>query len=159
MLTPWPTYEDVARRVLLDMKEALGISRVECKQTVGGASTSWELDAKALTVDGKSFLVVEARRHTASGLKQEDMAAIAFRIDDLGAKGGIVVSPLPLQRGAKAIAAAKNIAHVKLAADSTLETYFAEFLGRAFIGASIVEFANLTDICDAQVGRGNTADA
>lgn len=148
----WATYEDVARRVLSDMREALDITAVEGKQVVEGASgTKWEIDAKACASDGQNFLVVEARRHTTSRLKQEDVAALAYRIDDVGATGGIVVSPLPLQSGARTIAAAENIAHVKLTADSTAEHYLAEFLGRRFIGVSVVESVTASDSCDAEV--------
>ena len=160
MLTPWPAYEDVARRVLADMREALGIANVEGKQVLEGASSAnWEIDAKAWTADGENFLVVEARRHTTSGLKQEELAAIANRIKDVGAQGGIVVSPLPLQRGAKTIAASENIAHVRLTADSTFERYLAEFLGRRFIGVSVIESVTLSDSCDAQVIRATKSDA
>lgn len=54
--------------------------------------------------------------------------------DDLGADGGIVVSPLPLQRGAKLVAKSKNIEHVRLTPDSTPELYLAEYMGKRYHG-------------------------
>lgn len=84
-------------------------------------------------------------------MKQEAIAAIAYRIQDLGAAGGIVVSPLPLQSGAGLVAKAAGIAHVRLDLDSTTENYLAEYMGRRFIGASIVESASAQDSVSAVV--------
>lgn len=154
MSAPWIIYEDVARKVLTDMRSILGISTVEGKQTLDGKSlATWEIDAKAWREGNEGFLVIEARRHTSSGLKQEDLAAISYRIKDVGAAGGIVVTPLPLQKGAKAIALAEGIAHVRLTAASTNERYLAQFLGRKFIGLSAVESVRLTDSADVMVIR------
>jgi len=150
----WSTYEEIARKVLADMRDALCIDSVEGKQIATGASgVNWEIDAKAWTKGEQGFLLVEARRHTTERLKQEDLAAIAYRVEDIGARGGIVVSPLPLQSGANTLAQAENIAHVKLTADSTADTYLAEFLGKRFLGAAVHESANATDNCDATVVR------
>lgn len=154
MAPPWVIYEDAARKVLADIREELGIASVKGKQTCEGkSSATWEIDAKAWVEGSDGFLVVEVRQHTTSGLKQEDIAAIAYRIKDLGGAGGIVVTPLPLQKGAKTVAASEHIAHVLLSADSTTESYLAEFLGRTFHGASVAEFAHALDICDAEVIR------
>jgi hypothetical protein len=105
----------------------------------GHSGASWEIDARAWCEGSDKFLVVEARRYTSTRLKQEDVAAVAFRVEDVGAAGGIVVSPLPLQRGANVVAQAKNIAHVRLTADSTPELYLAEYMGRRYHGVGIVE--------------------
>ena len=156
MALPWLIYETAAKTVLEQIREALGVATVKGKQIVDGKSgTRWELDARAVQDDGQNFLVVEVRRYTTNGLKQEDLAALAFRIGDVGASGGIVVSPLPLQRGAELVAKAAGIEHVRLSADSTPTDYLAEYMGRRFLGASIVESVNLTDSCDAVVVRGN----
>jgi hypothetical protein len=137
------------------MREFLGVSVVEGKQVIFGVSeTEWEIDAKAWCTDGATFLLVEARRHNTSGLKQEALAAIAYRIKDVGAAGGIVVSPLPLQSGAQAIAAHEGVSHIRLTAESTSESYLAEFLGRRFLGASLSESITATDSSDAVVNRG-----
>ena len=129
----WESYEQIARKVLTDLRQELCLSEVEGKQDLQGASgTSWEVDGKAVLVNGEGFLVVEARRHTTSRLPQEAIAAIAYRIKDVAGQGGIIVSPLPLQKGAEIVAGHENILHVKLAPWSTSENYLAEFLEQAF---------------------------
>lgn len=146
---------DAARKVLANLRETLGLSKIEGKQSLTGASrTDWEIDAKAWRSGENQFLVVEVRRHTKSRLKQEHVAAIAYRIQDLGAAGGIIVSPLPMQKGAELVAASAEIAHVRLSSESTTEDYLAEFMGSRFLGASITEAANAQAICDAEVIRG-----
>jgi hypothetical protein len=152
---PWTVYEDAARRVLADIRKVLGIGTVEGKQTLKGASgTTWELDATAYREGSDGFLVIEARRHTGAGLKQEELAAIAYRIQDVGGSGGIVVSPLRMQKGARIVAASADIAHVRLSQESTTESYLAEFMGRRFLGDTVTESLHATDTCDAEVIRG-----
>jgi hypothetical protein len=154
MNTSWSAYEDAARKVLADLRQTLGLSKVEGKQSLAGASgTDWEIDAKAWRDESDGFLVIEVRRHTKSRLKQEDVAAIAYRIQDVGASGGIVVSPLPMQKGANLVAAIADIAHVRLSPESTTESYIAEFMGKRFLGASITEAANAQATCDAEIVR------
>ena len=140
MQPPWLIYETAARSVLEKIGSALNISTVEGKQKLDGLSgTEWEIDAKAIQENGENFLVVEARRYTTSSLTQEDVAAIAYRIGDVGAAGGIVVSPAPLQRGAALVAMANGIEHVRLTPESTSTAYPAEYMGKRFLGASVVE--------------------
>jgi hypothetical protein len=160
-MTPlWLIYEEAARSVLQQIGSALGISAVEGKQFLAGTSgTTWEIDAKALQEGGQNFLVVEVRRFTTSSLKQEDIAALAFRLGDVGASGGIVVSPLPLQRGAELVAKSAGIEHVRLSPNSSPTEYLAEYMGRRFIGVSAVESISLTDSAEAVVSRGTNNDA
>lgn len=155
MTKPWQAYENAARSVLQQIGSVLGVVSVEGKQTLDGNSgTQWEIDAKAIQENGERFLVVEARRYTKNSLKQEDIAALAFRICDIGAAGGVVVSPLPLQRGAELIAKSAAIEHLRLSADSTATDYLAEYMERRFIGISVFESVSLTDSCDAVIIRG-----
>jgi hypothetical protein len=160
-MTPlWLIYEEAARSVLQQIGSALGISAVEGKQFLAGTSgTTLEIDAKALQEGGQNFLVMEVRRFTTSSLKQEDIAALAFRHGDVGASGGIVVSPLPLQRGAKLVAQSAGIEHVRLSPNSSPTEYLAEYMGRRFIGVSAIESISLTDSAEAVVSRGTNNDA
>jgi hypothetical protein len=152
LIHSWKIYEDAARQVLVDIRQLLGLSSVEGKQTLNGKSgTNWELDARAWREGADGFLVIEVRRCTSGGLKQEEIAAIAYRIQDVGASSGVVVSPLPLQKGAKIVAVSADIAHVLLSPESTTESYLAEFMGRRFLGATVVETVCATDICDAEI--------
>ena len=153
MTAPWLTYELAARKVLADLRQILGLKSIEGKQSLHGASgTDWEIDAKAWRKGNEGFVVVEVRRHTVQGLKQEELAAIAFRIADVGGVGGVVVSPLPMQSGALLVANSNNIAHVRVSPESTTEQYMAEFMGRVFFGASITESASATDSSSAVLG-------
>jgi hypothetical protein len=148
----WLIYEDAARKVLSDLGSHLGITTVDGKQVLKGESgASWEIDAKACCEDDCGFLVVEVRRHMNSRLSQEQVAAVAFRIEDLGAQGGITVAPLPLQKGASIVAASKSIAHVMLDPQSTPESYLAEFMGKVFHSVSLTDSASAIDSCDATV--------
>jgi len=134
---PWQTYEEVAQYLLNEFASHFGLGRVEGKQIVPGQSgTAWELDAKGVTSDGAAFVIVECRRHTTSSLPQESIGGLAFRILDAGASGGIVVTPLDLQSGAKKVAAHSNIVHVVLSPDSTTTEYLMRFLDRVFIGVA-----------------------
>lgn len=131
--TKWKSYEELARFILNELGKELGLSVVEGKQIVPGESgTKWEIDAKGIRVEDSGTILIECRCYTKSKLKQEQMAAIAYRIKDIGAVGGITVSPLGPQEGAKTLAAHEGIVHVVLTLDSTIENYFVKFLNKAF---------------------------
>jgi hypothetical protein len=141
----WRTYEQVAQDLLQQFAADFGLRGVEGKQTVHGASgTDWEIDAKGIREIDGATIVVECRRRTTSKLSQGQIGEIAFRIIDIGAQGGgLVVSPLGLQRGAKLLAASKNIHHVVLDPASTTAEYLMEFLKNVFAGSEIKPSGNL----------------
>lgn len=150
---PWQSYEEVAQYLLDQFAENFNLGRVEGKQIIPGESgTEWEIDAKGVMDDGEGFIVVECRRYTTSRLSQESMAALAFRIRDTGAKGGMVVSPLELQSGAKKVAAHCNIKHVTLDPKSTTSEYMLKFLNQIFIG--VTETITMSDSVFIQVIEG-----
>ena len=111
MSKSWKSYEEVANFLLDRFASEFGIDRVEGKQKVIGnqSGTSWEIDGKGVCVKGAGFLIVECRRYTKSKQTQEKLAASAYRIQDTGANGGIIVSPLGLQEGAAKVAKASNV--------------------------------------------------
>ncbi len=153
----WETYEQVARKVVSDLRRALGVGDVTGKEKLQGESgATWEIDGKATSGVSEGFFVIEARRHTTSGQKQEHMAALAYRIQDLGGTGGIIVSPLPLQHGAKLIAAYEHIAELRLAADSTTENYVAQFLAQTFHHATVKSGFALGDRCSTTLVKAGT---
>jgi hypothetical protein len=148
----WETYEQVACKVVADLRRALGVGDVTGKQKLHGASgATWAIDGKATSGVSDGFFVIEARRHTTSGQKQEHIAALAYRIQDLGGTGGIIVSPLPLQRGAKLVATHAHIAELRVAADSTAENYVAQFLEQTFHHATVKSGFAVGDHCSATV--------
>ncbi len=131
----WRTYEEVAEYLLEQFASHFGLGHVEGKQVVPEASgTSWEIDAKGIKADGGGIVLIECRRHTRSKLSQEQLSGLAFRIIDTGAQGGITVSPLDLQKGAKLVAANANIVHVILDPKSTTTEYVMKFLNNVFVG-------------------------
>jgi hypothetical protein len=133
----WEAYEQVAQQLLDEFAVHFGLGRVEGKQIVPGQSgAAWEIDAKGIKVNGEGFVIVERRRHTTSGLPQESLGGLAFRILDTKAAGGIVITPLDLQAGAKKIAAHSNILHVTLSPESTTTEYVMKFLDSVFIGVA-----------------------
>src|SRR5262245_21060874 len=126
----WETYEQVAAYVLNQIADRFGIDRFEGKQNVLGirSGTTYEIDAKGIVEHGTAFMIVECRRYLHSRQNQENLGALAYRIMDTGAKGGVIVSPLGLQEGAIKIAATEKIHNVILAADSTFEQYVVSLL-------------------------------
>jgi hypothetical protein len=117
----------------------------------GASGISWEIDAKAVRHGGDAFLVVECRRHPDARLKKKDIAALAYVIADTGAAGGIVVTPLELQAGAKRVAEHANIIHVKLSANSTTADYLLKFLNQVFAG--VTESIDVSDDFSAVITR------
>jgi hypothetical protein len=134
----WHTYEEVAQYLLNQFAERFGFVRFEGKQILQGhiSGTEWEIDAKGVSSVNGMFLIVECRRYTRSRQSQEKVGALAYRIQDTGASGGIIVSPLGLQEGADKIARAANIHSVLLNAECTTTEYILKFLNDVYIGVS-----------------------
>lgn len=132
------TYEDVATHLLYEFADEFGLEKVEGKQKILGLKndTKWEIDAKGIAEEGKKFVIIECRRYTKSRLKQASIGALAYCIDDTGASGGIIVSPLGLQEGAEKVANANGIVSVTLDADSTSTDYVMKFLDQIKAGLS-----------------------
>ena len=133
---PWLKYQRVATELLSKISLDLGLERLEPEQKVTGKSgTEWALDAKGVAEGSGALVIVEARQRKRRP-NQEQIASLAYRIQDTGADGGIVVSPVPFQAGAAKVAAAANIQHVSLTADSTATEYVMQFLNKIFVGLS-----------------------
>ena len=151
--TTWQTYEEVATYLLNKFAKEFGFSRVEGKQSLSGkrSGTTWEIDAKGYRQGTEGFVIVECRQYKKSKQNQEKIGALAYRILDTGAVGGIVVSPLGVQSGAQLIAAAEGIITVQLHGDSTPTEFAMQFLNKIFVG--IHEHLNASDSCDAEIVR------
>lgn len=129
----WQTYEEVARAVLNDLRKHLGIADITgYKDLPGNSGTSWRVEGTATSTEDGGILIVECREHKSKALTQESVGGLAFRIIDTNGSGGILVTPLPLQKSAKLVAKAQNIKHVMLEPWSTSENYLAEFMGTHF---------------------------
>jgi hypothetical protein len=140
-------YEEVATYVLKQVRKRFELTDVEGKQKVTGTHTgvSWEIDAKGIRESDGALIVIEYRRYTSSGLSQEALAAIAYRVIDTGAAGGITVSPHPLQRGAERIAKVANVQHVQLDPSSTRDQWIAKIQGIMIFGHTETARISITD--------------
>lgn len=151
----WETYEEVAVYLLNQFASEFDLGSVEEKQKVIGkkSGTTWEIDGKGFKINGEGFFIVECRRYTKSKQSQEQIGALAYRIYDSGAEGGIIVSPLDLQAGAQLIAKAENIVSVQLTPESTTNNYVLSFLNRIMVGISEEVGVSITDSVCVQVIR------
>jgi hypothetical protein len=152
--THWESYEQVAVYLLNQIADILGLERVEGKQSLVGnrSGITWEVDGKGVKVGDEGFVIIECRRYTKSKQKQEQIGALAYRILDTGARGGIIVSPLGLQEGAAKVAAAENIKTVHMDQNSTRTDYLFRFLDNVFLGLS--DTVHVTDELKIEVIRG-----
>lgn len=149
---PWERYQAVAADLLNRFATQFGLDRVEGKQKIRGRKSTWKIDAKGVRDSDGAVILVECRRKKRK-LEQEALAAIAYRIRDIGAQGGIVVSPLELQSGAKRIASAEGIVEVRLDQNSTSLDFAIRFLGKLMVGASVQDSAVAGDKNDAEASR------
>lgn len=120
----WRRYEELAPYILRRFADIFGISEIEAKQRVmGRGGTQWEIDAKGIVADG--FLIVECKERTSAKLNKDVIAALGFKVRDSGAKGGIIITTIGLQKGAKKIAEQYDFKIVYLPKESTFEQYVA----------------------------------
>ena len=147
------TYEEVATYLLNEMRDEFGLKKVEGKQRVKGihALTEYTIDAKGVNKGNEGFVIIECRRRTTTKQNQESLGALAYRIFNTGASGGIIVSPLGLQRGAKIIAPAENIHNVLLDENSTTNEFVIKFLKKTMIGTQITATIGLSAVSEAEI--------
>lgn len=137
--TTWENYEQVARYLLETLADQLGLdlSRVEGKQKLIGQVTEWVVDAKGIKTDDGGIVVIECREYTTSKIKQSAMGALAYIIRDVGAAGGIIVTPIGVQEGGQKIAHRENILEIRIPAGSTTTDYSVHYLGKEIHGRSV----------------------
>jgi NADH pyrophosphatase NudC (nudix superfamily) len=149
-------YAQVARRILDNLREQLGFERVEGKQAFPGShGRDWSIDVSCYRAGDGALIIVECRRHTSSRIKQEEMGAFAYRIQSIGAAGGLMVTPLGFQAGARAIASLERIATATLNADATEEEFVLTIADQVFRGLKVSDQGHGVDtvrsiirICD-----------
>jgi hypothetical protein len=138
---PWVKYEDVARLLIEQLGDHLGLhlERVEGKQKlVGTSGTPWEIDGKGVRADDGGIVVIECKRYPDDRVNQETIGGLAWRIHgELGASGGIVVTPLGLQSGAELVAKHADIQVVELNADATPTEYVMRLLDKICVGVAL----------------------
>jgi hypothetical protein len=123
----WRNYEELARCVVRHFSDQLGISEIEGKQRlVGATGTKWEIDAKGVTSEGTGFLVIECKQRSKKRLSQATVGALAFTVQDLGAQGAVIVTSIGLQEGAEKVAKHCDFKIVFLPRESTFEEFVAK---------------------------------
>ena len=133
----WRTYEAIARHLLNELRARLGSSAFEVRQNVTGQSgTTWEIDAKGIRNGDEGFVIIECRGYPNDRVTQDEVAGLAYRIWDKGAAGGLVVSPLDLQVGAKLFAAHEETVEIQMVPASTTTDYMVKFLDQIFVERS-----------------------
>ncbi|TBV00028.1 hypothetical protein DNJ95_02390 [Stutzerimonas kirkiae] len=148
----WRAYEELAQSIIKELATEFGLEGIEGKQIIPGKSgTNWEIDAKGIRSGDSGVILIECRRYLNYRIKQEQMAAVAYRIDDIGAVGGITVSPLEPQEGARILAEYENITHMTLDPDSTPENYFVNFLSKAF--SKVTETIAIGDFYELEIWK------
>ncbi len=133
----WESYEQVATYLLNQCSKEFGLTRVEGKQLIKGlrTGTNWNIDAKGIKEkENEAFVIIECRRYITTKQNQEHLGGLAYRIIDTGASGGIIVSPIGNQKGAKKIASAENIIEVQLDPHSTPDDFVMKFFDKLKIG-------------------------
>lgn len=111
---------------------------MEGKQVIPGAKCeAWEIDLVATAVDNGALVVVECRGGTTKQ-SQEDVAAFAYRISDVGAGRGFLVTEVDPQRGAKQLADAESIRRVVIKPASTVDEHVVvlDFLKTVLVSVS-----------------------
>jgi hypothetical protein len=132
----WERYEDVTRQLLLDIRDVLGLSKVESKQVIpGNSGTEWEIDVLAYDINTDKLILVECKQRTNSNLTQSLVGGFAYTIKDTNADRGIIVTTIGLQEGAEKIAAYEKISLIKLTIDITnnSEDYIAKLSNQIFL--------------------------
>lgn len=142
----WRSYEEVAAYLLNEFASEFNLEFVEPKQKVKGkrSETEWTIDAKGVKEDNQGFVIIECRRYLTSRQNQEKLAGLAYRIIDTGASGGIIVSSLGLQKGAKKIASSESVLAVELNSDCTPQNFTMSFLNKLMVGIELTAAASMT---------------
>jgi hypothetical protein len=132
----WRSYEEVARYLLDQFAEQFGLERVEEKQKIVGVRSGRkiEIDGKGVKQGNTGFVLIEYKCYAQDRVEAEKLEALAYRILDAGAEGGIIVSPIGVQDGAEKIAQAENVMHVCLNENCTKYAYVLKFLNQVMIG-------------------------
>ncbi|MBE9213690.1 restriction endonuclease [Plectonema cf. radiosum LEGE 06105] len=132
----WQKYEDVTRQLLLDIRDFIGLSKVESKQVIqGNSGTEWEIDVVAYDNITSKIILVECKHRTNSSLPQSLVGGFAYTIKDTNAERGIIVTTIGLQEGAEKVAKHEKITPIRLTIDVTnnSDDYIARLSNQIFV--------------------------
>lgn len=134
-------YEAVTRQILHNLREHLGLDSIRGKAKYAGhrSGTKWEIDGTCYRAATGTFVLIECRKYTEDRVKQGEVGDLAYRIADVGADEGLIVTPIGFQEGARLVARAERIGLVRLNAEATESDYVLEIAGQLFSGFSLYE--------------------
>lgn len=132
----WQNYEEVAAYLFSEIADEFGLGCVEGKQLRVGRRTgaNWEIDMIGFRSESDSIVLIECKQFSRRRVSQGIVADLAYRITDTGAEGGIIVSPLGLQKGASHVANAEKIISVQLNFGASITQYILRFLNKIKVG-------------------------
>src|SRR5271157_3324305 len=129
----WLNYEDKFREIVSQNPDDFELTSVaDTKRDYWGAITSWNIDVSGQS--GDRLVVYECRDRKRKPTKP-DLGELAFRLDDLNAKG-FVVSPKGFTSGAQEIASAKNIEHIPFTFDANTGDFTVRYKTKLKAGLS-----------------------
>ena len=131
-------YEIATVTILNHLREKLAFERAIGSTRLRGVSgTEWNLDAVCYGKGSVRIVLVECRRKAKRRVEQEEMAGFAYRVRDVGASAGLVVTPIGFQRGAKAVAKYEKIGMATLNPEATEQDYALRIAEQLFAGKSL----------------------
>lgn len=148
----WEVYERIAAQLFDKFADKFGWESVEGKQKVRCKSgVDCEIDAKAMLKEDEGFWIIECK-HWKGSVSQDNVRSLAHRRKDIiGAKGAILVSYMPPQKGAKTIAEYEGIKCFYLDKNATLLEYVLSAEGDDGSGKLFVGMADKADPGDELV--------
>jgi hypothetical protein len=108
----WVTYEEVVAQLLDTFAAYFGVERNEVSLN-NLPGTTYEVDGKGFSRGNLGYFFIECRRYINTSQSRADVCAFAFQVEDTGAIGGIIVSPLVLKEGLTIVSEAKNVKRVQ----------------------------------------------
>lgn len=135
-MEPWRTYEDAVRSIITQHKELFELDSVEPApaKLQGKSGTTWNIEIVGYKAGQRRIVIVEVRRKTTRNLEPEEVGGFAYRVEDVGAEKGYMVTPLErgFSIGAATIADYEEIGNIKVSVDATPEDYILQHLNSMF---------------------------
>jgi hypothetical protein len=147
-MEPWRTYEDAVRSIINQHKELFELVSVEPApvKLEGKSGTSWNIEIVGYKAGQRRIVVVEVRRKTTRNLEPEEVGGFAYRIEDVDAEKGYMVTPLErgFSSGAANLAEYEEIGNINVSVDATPEDYIIQHLNWMF-ARSTEDVSSVTD--------------
>jgi hypothetical protein len=132
----WEKYEDYTRHVLNDdmvqnyLEDYFNLVnlKIQPKKELPGIKTGtmWEVDGYGYDIDNQ-LVLIECKHYGDATVKQSELAAFAYIIQDIGASRGIFITTNGFQSGAIKIAEAESIGLLQLDYNSTNKNFVIRF--------------------------------